>query len=275
MLFQPLVAHGQPSACWVWAHALLITAVPIGGSRAAVPKCCKQSALEQQKLALRVPEARAVGWPCSVCPAGEPFRPVPHPLEVTCSPRCSQACGHHPSLCVSTGCVPSVCTCESAWGCVYTMRVKIFCTEWICPSGAGWGFWSPQSGVHTGRRGWASLQPWVRFHQSSFQPSLGTCSGPEVSCQDSALGGAYHPWAECAEHQGLQGLIPSMSGPLQRLCSLHSPGNTLKGARALGQSWWRPVVVTPGPVAVCVCVSLIGRGLAGAGDGVGGAPSLL
>ena len=37
MLFQPLVGHGQPSACWVWAHALLITAVPIGGSRAAVP----------------------------------------------------------------------------------------------------------------------------------------------------------------------------------------------------------------------------------------------
>lgn len=52
MLFQPLVGHGQPSACWLWVPPLLITAVPIAGSRAAILKCCRKGALEGQKFGL-------------------------------------------------------------------------------------------------------------------------------------------------------------------------------------------------------------------------------
>lgn len=145
--FSHLVGHGQPSACWVWVHPLLITAVPVGGSRAAIPKCCRRGALEQQKFALWVPEARMVGWPCSVCSVGEPLPACPPPSGGDWQPSGFPGLWASPqSLRVSTVCVPSVCTCESACGCMHTVRVKIACTEWTCPSGAGWCFWSPQWG---------------------------------------------------------------------------------------------------------------------------------
>ena len=149
--FSHLVDHGQPSACWVWVHPLLITAIPVGRSRAAIPKCCRRGALEQQKFALWLPEARMVGWPCSVCSVGEPLPACPPPSGGDWQPSgfpgftpVSGVTGHHPSLCM---CLQHVShPCESACGCMHTVRVKIACPEWTCPSGAGWRFWSPQWG---------------------------------------------------------------------------------------------------------------------------------
>ena len=97
---------------------------------------------------------------------------------------------------------------------------------------AGWGFWSPYRKEGLGlpaALGEISSEFFSAFPRDLLR-SIGLLPG-------FRLRWGYHPWAECAEHQGLQGLIPFMSGPLQRLCSLHSPGNTLKGSRALGQSW--------------------------------------
>lgn len=144
--FSHLVDHGQPSACWVWVHPLLITAVPVGRSRAAIPKCCRWGALEQQKFSLWVPEARMVGWPCSVCSVGEPLPACPPPSGGDWQPSGFPGLWASPqSLHVSTACVPSVCTCESACGCMHTVRVKIACPEWTCP------FWlAGVSGVHSG-----------------------------------------------------------------------------------------------------------------------------
>lgn len=134
--FSHVVDHGQPNACWVWVHPLLITAVPVGGSRAAIPKCCRRGALEQQKFALRVPEARMVGWPCSVQSVGEPLPACPPPSGGDWQPSGFPGLWASPqSLRVSTACVPSLCTCESG---VYAHSESEDCLPRMDLSLGGW-----------------------------------------------------------------------------------------------------------------------------------------
>lgn len=231
-------------------------------------QCCRKGAQDQVWSDFWVRRTQWAGRVLSVLQEN-PFQPVPHPLEVTSSLRRLGACGHHPSLCVYLQGVSHLCALVSVWGCVHTMRVRIFAQMWICPSGAGWGFWSSQLGVQAGSGGWASLQPWVRFLQSSFQPSLGTCSDPGV-LPGLRLRWGTTPGLSAQSTRASRASHLSCLGFFRGCAHFPSPGNALKsqgpGSRAGGgQSWSR------GPVAVCVCFTIGRRAAAGAGERAGGA----